>query len=65
MYAKSLSKPGLDFWSLVARGHEEKRMTGRSTPQNEEIREIAEYTGTAESNYQLRRRGDPSNASIM
>jgi hypothetical protein len=40
-------------------------MSGRSTPQNEEIRETAEYTGTAESNYQLRRRGDPSNASIM
>jgi hypothetical protein len=37
-------------------------MTGRSTPQNEEIRRTAEDTGTVENNSQIRRKGDPSDA---
>jgi hypothetical protein len=41
-----------------------KRMTGRSTPWNDEIRETTEDTGTAENNSQIRRRGDPSDASM-
>jgi hypothetical protein len=39
-------------------------MTGRSTLQNEKIREIKEDIGTAESNSQIRRRGDPSDAPM-
>jgi hypothetical protein len=57
-------KPGLDFWSLVVRGHQEKRMTGRLTLRNEEIRETTEDIGTAENNSQIRRRGDPSDAPM-
>jgi hypothetical protein len=37
-------------------------MIGRSTPWNEEIRRTAEDTATAESNTQIRRKGDPSDA---
>jgi hypothetical protein len=37
-------------------------MTGRSTPQNEEIRRTAVDTGTAEDNSQIRRNRDPSGA---
>jgi hypothetical protein len=40
-------------------------MTGRSTPRNEEIRETVEDTVTMESNSQIRRRGDPSDALMM
>jgi hypothetical protein len=40
-------------------------MTGRSTPCNEEIKEIVEDTGTTKNNFQIRRRGDPSDALMM
>jgi hypothetical protein len=46
----------------VAKGHQEKGMIRRSTPQNEEIRRIEEDTATAENNPQIRRKGDPSDA---
>jgi hypothetical protein len=46
------------------KGPSRKRMTGRSTPRNEEIRETVEHTDTAENNSQIRRRGDPSDAPI-
>jgi hypothetical protein len=45
----------------MARGHQEKGMAGRLTPQNEEIRRTAEHTGTTENNPQIRRKRDPSN----
>jgi hypothetical protein len=38
----------------MARGHQEKGMTGRTTPQNEDIRRTAEDTGTTENNPQIR-----------
>jgi hypothetical protein len=46
------------------KGHQEKRMTRRSTPWNGEIRETAEDIGTAKNNSQIRRRGDPSDAPM-
>jgi hypothetical protein len=46
----------------MARGHQEKGMTGRSTPRNEEIRRTAEDTGTTENNSQIIRKRDPSDA---
>jgi hypothetical protein len=46
----------------MARDHQEKGMTGRSTPQNEEIRRTTKDTGTAENNPQIRRKRDPSGA---
>jgi hypothetical protein len=64
MYAYKLLKPGLDFWSLVARGHQEEGTIGRSTPRNEEIRRTAKDTATVENNPQIRRKGDPSDAPI-
>jgi hypothetical protein len=48
----------------MARSHQEKGMTKRSTPQNEEIRRTAEDTGTAENNPQIRRKGDPFDAPM-
>jgi hypothetical protein len=48
----------------LGKGPSRKRMTGRSTPQNEEIREIIEDTGTAKSNSHIRRRGDPSDTPM-
>jgi hypothetical protein len=48
----------------MARGHQEKGMARRSTPQNEEIRRTAEDTGTAENNSQIRRKKDPSDAPM-
>jgi hypothetical protein len=39
-------------------------MTERSTPQNEEIRRTAEDTSTVENNFQIRRKRDPSDASM-
>jgi hypothetical protein len=46
----------------MARGHQEKGMTRRSTPRNEEIRRTTEDTSTAENNPQIRRKRDPSGA---
>jgi hypothetical protein len=40
-------------------------MIRRSTLCNEEIKETAEDTGTTENNFQIRRRGDPSDALMM
>jgi hypothetical protein len=60
-----LPKPGLDFWSLVARGHQEKEMTERSTPLTEEIRRTTEVTDTVGNNPQIRRRRDPSDAPMV
>jgi hypothetical protein len=40
-------------------------MIGRSTPCNEGIKETAEVTGTTENSFQIRRRGDPSDALMM
>jgi hypothetical protein len=40
-------------------------MTGRSTPCNKENKETVEDTGTVENNFQIRRRGDPSDAPMM
>jgi hypothetical protein len=47
------------------KGPSRKRMIGRSTPWNEEIRETAEETGTVENNSQIKRRGDPSDTRMM
>jgi hypothetical protein len=46
----------------MARGHQEKGMTERSIPLNEEIRRTAEVTNTAGNNPQIRRRRDPSDS---
>jgi hypothetical protein len=46
------------------RDHQEKGMTGRSTPWNEEIRRTAKDTGTAENNSHVRRKRDPSDAPM-
>jgi hypothetical protein len=43
-------------------GHQDKGMTGRSTPRNEEIRRTAEDTSTTKNNPQIRRKRDPSDA---
>jgi hypothetical protein len=56
------SETRLDFWSLMAMGHQEKGMTGRSTLQNKEIRMTTEDTDTAKNNSQIRRKRDPSDA---
>jgi hypothetical protein len=48
----------------MARGHQEKGMTERSTPWNEEIRRTVEDIGTTENNSQIRRKSDPSDAPI-
>jgi hypothetical protein len=40
-------------------------MIRRSTLCNEEIKETADDTGTTENNFQIRRRGDPSDAPMM
>jgi hypothetical protein len=48
----------------VARGHQEKGMTDRSTPRNEEIRGTAEDTSTTENNSHIRRKGDPFDAPM-
>jgi hypothetical protein len=42
----------------------ESRGKGPSIPWNDEIRETTEDTGTAENNSQIRRRGDPFDASM-
>jgi hypothetical protein len=47
---------------VLCQGAIKKGMTGRSTPQNEEIKRTMEDTGTAENNSQIRRKGDPSDA---
>jgi hypothetical protein len=39
-------------------------MSGRSTPQNEEIRRIAVDTGTVEDNSQIRKKRDPFGAPM-
>jgi hypothetical protein len=62
MYAYKLSKPGLDFWSLEARGHQEEGMIGRSILRNEEIRKTAEDTTITKNNTPIRSKGDPSDA---
>jgi hypothetical protein len=49
----------------MARGHQEKGMTRRSTPLNEEIRRTAEVTGTVGNDPQIRRRRDPFDTPIM
>jgi hypothetical protein len=46
----------------MARGYQEKGMTERSIPLNEEIRRTAEVTDTAGNNPQIRRRRDPSDS---
>jgi hypothetical protein len=42
-----------------------KRMTRRSTLCNGKIKETTEDTGTEENKFQIRRRGDPSDALMM
>jgi hypothetical protein len=49
----------------VARGYQEKGMTGRSTTRNEEIRRTTEDTGTVENNSQIRRKRDPFDTPMM
>jgi hypothetical protein len=49
----------------MARGHQERRRTGRSTPLTEEIRRTVEVADTVGNNPQIRRRRDPSNAPMM
>jgi hypothetical protein len=44
------------------KGNQKERMIKRSTPHNEEIRRTVEDTTTAESNPQIRGKGDPSDA---
>jgi hypothetical protein len=48
----------------MARGHQEKGMTGRSTLRNKEIRRTAEDTGIMENNPHIKRKRYPSNAPM-
>jgi hypothetical protein len=49
----------------MARGHQERRRTGRSTPLTEEIRRTAEVIGTAGNNPHIKRRRDLFDAPMM
>jgi hypothetical protein len=49
----------------MARSHQERRRTGRSTPLIEENRRTAEVTSTTGNNPQIRRRRDPSDTLMM
>jgi hypothetical protein len=49
----------------VARGHQERRRTGRSTPLIEEIRRTVEVTGTMGNIPEIKKRRGSSNAPMM